>query len=90
MVYFLLGEGKIADLDEKVDDVVLADLPVLVLLSLLVVVHHPLQHQKEQGESCRDRKPNEGPWSQPKFIKEVQMPGLQIMILLQSRCDLNV
>ena len=43
MVYFLRGEGKMADVDEKVDDVVLADLPVVVLLPLLVVIHHPLQ-----------------------------------------------
>ena len=32
-----------ADVGEKVDDVVLADLPVVVLLPLLVVIHHPLQ-----------------------------------------------
>ena len=45
VVYLLRGEGKMTDVDEKVDDVVLADLPVLILLPLLVVVHHPLQHQ---------------------------------------------
>ena len=42
VVYFLSGEGKMADVDEKIDDVVLTHLPVVVLLSLLVVIHHPL------------------------------------------------
>ena len=61
MVYFLGGEGKIADVDQKVDDVVLADLPVLVLLSLLVVVHHPLKHQP--GVITKSQSQGPGPFN---------------------------